>query len=241
MNHLNLFVCPHDTATAPERWFRFTQYLNQQLDLGIHMKISLDFNDFHDNLAQADLVYANPADTIKLVTERKFIPLVRPANLYDEVVFVASATVTQPSLAAIAGADLSSVKSMLVTKVGLNCLQKQGVVPNSIHDQKSWLGVIHSVCSGEANFGLVYRDTYRSMAPKTRDMVQAFYTSDEQVAFHALLLNPDHSVHQERLKQALLSMKESPNGQSVLAELGIEAWWPLQAEQLEPIQQLVAA
>lgn len=166
------------------------------------------------------------------------MPIVRPNNVYDEVVFIAHPNVETPTLASIQDVELAGVTSMLATQVGLECLKKRGIQPKAIQDRKSWLGVVKAVWSGEANFGLVYRDTFQGMSDTTRAMVNPFYSSEECLAFHSLLLNPDWAQHREALTQTLAQMHTSPQGQMILAELGIDRWFPLELEQMTPMRQL---
>lgn len=56
MSKLTLMVCPHDTAKKPERWFRFVQYLNHHLTVGVHLEISLDFNDMDTDAVGQDVL-----------------------------------------------------------------------------------------------------------------------------------------------------------------------------------------
>jgi hypothetical protein len=127
MSKLNLLVCPHDTAKNPERWFRFVQYLNHKLtaisEVQLHFDLSIDFNDFHGKMDKADLVYANPADTAKFL-EKNFVSLVRPSNLYDEVVFISSSDHSVLNLSSLNGIPVASVATMLATKVGLIALSE---------------------------------------------------------------------------------------------------------------------
>ncbi len=91
MNKLSLMVCPHDTAKRPERWFAFAQYLARKLEEPrVVFSPSLGFEDFHQRMASADLIYANPQDTHHLCRERGYQPIARAANLFDEVVIIAN-------------------------------------------------------------------------------------------------------------------------------------------------------
>lgn len=241
MSKLTLMICPHDTAKNPDRWFRFVQYLNHHFALGVHLEISVDFKDFHQNLKAADLVYANPADTIHLIEEQGFSPLVRPTNLYDEVVFIADRDTANPSLESLQGASVATVKSMLPTKVALKMLKERGVSIATLLDKPSWLSVFNSVSKHEAPFGIVYKDTYDELSEKTKAMVNAFVTSNERVIFHSINISPNAIAHKSDIDRIFLDMSADATGKEVLQELSIEAWCPVTAEEINQIKHILKA
>jgi ABC-type phosphate/phosphonate transport system substrate-binding protein len=224
MSNLNLMVCPHDTANNPDRWFMFMQYLAKALDTHINFDISLDFSDFHEHLGTADIVYANPTDTLKLVEQHGFTSLVRPSNLHDEVVFVANVDVANPELPTLQGQDIVSVKNMLPTKLGLHLLKARSIEPASIVDSETWTSVIGTIWRGEAQFGMVYKDTYDELSEQGKSMVNAFYSSDERSTFHTLVIGRNALDKKDALQEILLAMHTNDDGKNVLHELHMEQW-----------------
>ncbi|HEY9834571.1 MAG TPA: PhnD/SsuA/transferrin family substrate-binding protein [Stenomitos sp.] len=240
MSKLNLMVCPHDTAKKPERWFRFVQYLNHYLDVGVHLKISLDFNDFHQHLDTADLVYSNPADSLYLVEKKGFSSLVRPTNLYDEVVFIANRDISNPTLESLQGETIATVKSMLPTKVALQMLKAHGISSTPLLDKPSWLSVVNTVSKKEALYGIVYKDTYDELSPKTKEMVNVFAISDERSIFHSINLAATAIAHKRNIEDILLKMNTDAAGKEVLQELNIEGWCAIAPDEMSKIQYIVS-
>ena len=234
MSKLNLMICPHDTAKKPEKWFLFVQYLNLNLDFTVHFTISLDFKEFHDQLSTADIVYANPADGVNLVTKEQFIPIVRSTNLFDEVVFIANPNLNNPSLQSYQGSKVVTVNSM-VTKLATSILQRQDIMPTEVVNKESWLGVVNAVAKDEASLGFVYKDTYDELSLKTKEMVIAIATSTEHKAFHALYLNPKARDHAQAISSVLQQMHLNPSGLDVLQELKVEAWELVPADALQSL------
>lgn len=242
MNKLTLMICPHDTAKKPDRWFRFIQYLNNQLDVNVHVhiEVSLDFEDFHQHLDQADIVYANPADSIHL-QEQGFSAVVRPLNLYDEVVYIANQDIANPALDLLHGETLATVKSMLPSKVALHSLKEKGIAPAQILDKSSWLGVINSVSKKEAPFGMVYKDTYQELSSSTKARINAFAESQEKVIFHSIHISPNAIEHKSELERVLLEMNATPAGKDVLQELNIEGWCKTSSEEISTAKEIMMA
>lgn len=235
---LEMMVCPHDTASNPDRWYVFLQYLAQHLDTQMQFDVALDFADFQQNLARADLVYANPSDTLKLIAEGLSV-LARPSNLHDEVVFVANPEIENPSLESLNGQELVSVAHLQPTKLALHILKEKGITPSGIADRDSWTAVIGSIWRGEANYGLLYRDTYQELSEQGKGMVQAFYSSDERVNFHNMLVGRKAADQQEAIAQILQNMHTDEKGKEVLSELGIEQWVPTTQDDIENIRRII--
>ncbi|HSM82003.1 MAG TPA: PhnD/SsuA/transferrin family substrate-binding protein [Nodosilinea sp.] len=239
MISLEYMVCPHDTAKDPDRWFHFAQYLSQHLGVPVHFSVALDFDEFHQRMVQADLVYANPSDTLALVNQNHFSLLAKVVNQSDEVVFVAHPSVPSPSLNLLDGHDVAAVGSMLATQVALQLLHRQGITPARIVDRPTWLSVMAAVAKGEPAYGIVYKDTYDEMARSTKAMTQLVAVSEERLAFHSLVVSPRAVPHRAALETLLTTMATDAKGQDVLQALHVEGWEALAPEALTPIRELV--
>ncbi|TAE58037.1 MAG: hypothetical protein EAZ76_04910 [Nostocales cyanobacterium] len=240
MDRLTLMVCPHDTAKKPDRWFRFAQYLSLNLDVVIHFELSMDFQEFRQKMNSADIVYANPGDTVSLL-QNNFISVARSSNLYDEVVFVANHQLNNPSLESFQGSKLLSVTSMLATKIGLNALESQGIKPAEVINQPTWLAVIKAIANQEteASLGFVYKDTYDELGESTKNLVKYIATSAQKSVFHQLVLSSKALSIQKNLTSVLLAMNENPKGEDILKELNIEKWIIPTESEVENIKQIL--
>ncbi|NTV65191.1 MAG: phosphate/phosphite/phosphonate ABC transporter substrate-binding protein, partial [Oscillochloris sp.] len=123
MRDLKLMVCPHDTVRNPEGWYRLIQYMTSHFGLHIHFELCFDFAEFHQNIGQADIVYANPSDALKLINQG-YRPLVRPADIYDEALIVGGPEGELPDLSAISGATVATVENLLPTRIALKMLRE---------------------------------------------------------------------------------------------------------------------
>jgi hypothetical protein len=235
---LDVMVCPHDTANNPERWFLFVQYLAQHLDKHLQFDISLDFTDFRDNVNKADIVYANPSDTLKLLKDG-YVAVGHPSNLYDEVVFIANLDVAQPTLESLAGQPILSVAALQPTKLALHILAEKGIASAGITDCDSWTSVIGTIWRGEAQYGLIYKDTYSELSEQGKEMIQAFYTSDERISFHNILVGKNAAAMSDDIAALLLAMHTDEKGNSVLKELHVEQWVPTTPEQIAAIKHIM--
>jgi phosphonate transport system substrate-binding protein len=240
MDKLTLMVCPHDTAKNPDRWFRFAQYLSLNLGVVVRFELAMDFQEFHQKMNDADIVYANPADTITLL-QNNFISVARSSNLYDEVVFIANPNLNHPSLESFQGSKLLSVVSMLATKIGLNALESQGIKPATVMDKPSWLAVIKAIANQEteASLGFVYKDTYDELGEATKNMVKYISTSEQKIAFHQIVLSAKATQIQDSLTSLIVEMDQNSKGKDILNDLNIEKWVVPTASEVDTIKQLV--
>ncbi|NJP06492.1 MAG: phosphate/phosphite/phosphonate ABC transporter substrate-binding protein [Chloroflexaceae bacterium] len=243
MTTLRLMVCPHDTANDPDRWYTFAQYLSQQLhkqiDISVFFEISLDFQDFHEHMQSADIVYANPADTITLIDQQGGFALVRPDGHYDEVVFIANHAVDAPTLKSLQHVSIASVANLVPTKIALHMLAERSIEPQEVTHYDSWLSVIGAVWRDEVRFGLVYKDTYDELSEQGKQMTQAFLVSQEQKAFHALVLKPSAIPHRQVIESILLGMEHDEHGKEVLQELHMTHWVPIHEHEIADIRHLL--
>jgi ABC-type phosphate/phosphonate transport system substrate-binding protein len=224
METYSLAVCPHDTVRNSEGWYRLVQYLSGHLNANVHFTLALDFADFHERFAASDLVYANPSDTLKLVDQHGYTPLVRVTGRYDEAVLVAGTEGPQPELANLAGAKLATISEQLPTALALRMLSAQGVAPGELLDRPTWLSVVQAVWSGDAPYGILDHDAYADLSPQGQAMVQLITTTSEQCAFHTFCVGPKLTAQTETLRQLLLAMAGDEQGSDVLADLSISGW-----------------
>lgn len=238
MAKMKMMVCPHDTAKNPERWFFLSRYLSERLGASMMMSPSFDFKEFHDDLNEASLVYSNPQDSERLITEQGFLPLARANDFYDEVVYIASKDVQSPSLENIGGQRVASVTSMLVNRLALDLLSDRGVSPAEVVDQGAWPKVVNAVSRGEFEYGFVYKDFYAGLINLSRGGINAFHESQQRKAFHMLLLNPEYTELRDELHTLLLGMPDDDKGTKTLAELKISHWVDIEDADIETLKAM---
>jgi phosphonate transport system substrate-binding protein len=239
MSTLTLMICPHDTIHEPERWYHLEKYLAQKLGIEMQFEMSLDFPDFHANIAKGDIIYANPTDHLNILSKQGYLPLVRPADLCDEAVFVANTEIASPTLESLQGVELATVKELIPTYVALHALKSKGIAPGSLHHRDSWQGVISTVWNGEAQYGIVYKDTYDKLSEHGKSMVNAFAATDEGIAYHTIDIGPGLADRKDEIMQVFLAMETDEEGRSVLNELDITKWQPVQQADLDKMAELM--
>ncbi len=241
MSQITFMVCPHDTARGSEGWYHLAQYVTKKLGISVCFELSIDFEDFHAGLSAATMVYGNPTDSFRLIQEQGYIPLVRPAGLYDEVVLVANPDVPNPRIESLQGETVATVKKLIPTKIALHMLKRHAVTPGDLLDCNSWLTVIRTVWQGDARYGIVYKDTYDDLSDHGKNMVNMFAVSDEQLAFHCINIAPSLAAHQRDIEAIFLHMDADPGGREVLQELQrISKWVAVTTADCDKMKEIVA-
>lgn len=240
VKELTLVVCPHDTARNPEGWSRLAHYMATRLDRPIRFSRSSDFAAFRQSITSADLVYSNPADSLRLLDTHGFRALAHPAHCYDEALLITGPEGNLPSIEAIHGAVVSTVTSLLPSRLALKMLRERGVTPANLTHRDSWLSVMRSVWNGEVPFGIIYRDAYDEISPQGRAMVRVLATTNERAAFHMLCAQPSICDSFSRLTDLLTTMSADPEGMAVLTSLHVQGWLPVADDDLARLRALLA-
>lgn len=239
MSIIKLMVCPHDTAKNPENWYNVAQYLTQNIASSVLFEKSIDFPDFHEKLISSGLVYANPQDSLRLIKEHGYIPLARPSNLSDEIIFVAKKSLETPKMEDLANKVITSVDSMMVTKVGLKCLLDHNISPLNIDSKPSWMAVVKSIFRGEADYAMVYKDFYEGLNNLSRSGLQKIGETSDGTIHHNILISPALAESTDLIQQCLTQMHEhSERSQNLLSALNIEKFIPVSKDEILKFEAL---
>jgi hypothetical protein len=168
------------------------------------------------------------------------LPLVRPADLCDEAVFITNNETANPTLESLQGVELATVKELIQTRVALHALQLKGIAHGPLHHRDSWQGVISGIWNGETQYGIVYKDTYDKLSDHGKSMVNAFATTNEGIAYHTIDIGPNLADRKDEIAQVFLAMDGDDEGRTVLKELDIAKWMPAQQAELDKMAELMA-
>jgi hypothetical protein len=232
MDSMILMVCPHDTAGDPLKWFQFAFYLTKYCEISTKHFKCLDFVEFHDKMADADIVYANPQDSLELMNKLNFIPLVHSVNLYDEIVFIANKEVSNDSLKGLNGEECVSCNGMMVTKVGIKKLLDQNIKPSKIYSKNNWMAVFKAVSQGEKPYGFVYKDFFDGLTELSKESVKKIGETNEKSIFHSIFINPKYQNKAEKITHFLTQANEAEKGVLALKRINIERFIPAVPEEI---------
>jgi len=240
MSAMNLMVCPHDTAGDPLKWFEFALYLTKYCKTSTAYYKCLDFIEFHEKMPTADMIYANPQDSLELLEKHDFVPLVHSINLYDEIVFIANNDVGSSSLDALNGSECISCNGMMVTRVGIKGLLEKDIKPSKIYSKANWMAVVKAVSQGEKPYGFVYKDFYEGLNKLSKSMITKIDETYEKSIFHSVFIKSKHLDKAEKLTEILTAAHNDEKGQFVLDRINVEKFIAVGKDEILSFKELLS-
>ncbi len=239
MDAFTFMVCPHDTANNPDKWFQLAQYLSKNLSRGVQFSQSIDFAEYHQKLSQADLIYANPQDSLKLIKEHGYIPVARPSNIHDEIVFIAGLQNDAPVMEDITDEEVISVNSMMVTRVGIKYLFDNNIRPARIRSQATWMAVVKGIFRGEYKYGLVYKDFYDGLNGLTKSGFTTLEQTSDGTIHHSILIANRYEEMAGEFQSCFVGMSnENDRSHEILQGLGFDRFLAVSNEEILKFEAL---
>lgn len=236
---MTLMVCPHDTAGDPLKWFQFAQYLTKYCATSTKYYKCLDFVEFHTKMPEADIIYANPQDSLELLTKFDYVPVVHSSNLYDEIVYIANNDVKNESLEDINQNKCLSCNGMMVTRIGIKGLLEKGLVPKKIYSKDNWMAVVKAVSQGEKSFGFVYKDFYDGLNKLSQSLVTNIGETKEHSIFHSILIKKEHVDKKDKIAEILMNAHNEKKGRVTLADINIEKFIKVTMDEIMGFKSLL--
>lgn len=224
MRKLKLLVAPSDTANNSERWFEFVVYLSRRLDCLVGLDTAEDSADFISRMPHADLVIAGPQEAILLWKQARFLPVCRPRNQAEEVVFAVHKDNRSAALTSFQGQPVLSVANSVQSRLGLTLLAKKGIQPSGIENRDNWMAVLKAVQADSGACALLSKTFLEALTPLSRESLRVLASSTLNRAHAQVLLKPEHADLTDLLTMTLLSMHECEKGVQVLDKLGVTQW-----------------
>lgn len=238
----HLSVCPHDTAKNLVGWFLFNNYLQTRLQARIQFAPQENILAERASVLAAEpyVVYANPYSALVFAQERGYLPVARPAGLFDETVLVCRAD-SGPAAWGPTPRVASATDKLIVHGQGLRLLELAGVDAGraEFHYVGNHLNAAKAVIKGEAALGFVFGETWDAMSDTARSELSAVARSAPGGASHVFMVSPAWSHRASELSELLCAMRADPRGQEVLAELRFTAGFePVPSHFLEQMGEL---
>jgi phosphonate transport system substrate-binding protein len=236
-----LSVCPHDTAEHVADWFQFNTYLQRRLNCTIHFEPRDSFileqtavlsGGFH-------ITYANPLSACTYIKELGFIPVARPVNLYDETVLVGRRGCGIPEKRPLTVRSASG--ELINHALGLSLLDRLKVPHGDCRFDyvDTHLKSLHGILKGEADLAFVFNDTWNNISAGARKELEAIAQTDDQIAFHCVLIAPEWAHRKEEIQDLLVNMKTDSKGKLILVSLDLEGFEPLTEDAMDTLQTLM--
>lgn len=234
-------VCPHDTAKNLAGWFILNTYLQRNLGCRLHFEPKDNFIQERAAVLAGPyrLVYANPFSAAIFRKERGFIPVARPAGVFDETFLVAAAGkgIGEHRPLRIA----SATDKLIVHALGIGLLEEQGI---PIADCEfvfvgTHLAAAQAVIQGKTDLAFVYNETWQGMTDTTRQALQLLAETRSRRAYHCFCLAPEWQDKFQTLQDLLCNMHTQPQGSRILEDLHFTRFEPAAESDLDALAAMI--
>lgn len=205
-------------------------YLNTLLQRELNLPISININQLG---ASADpilpsMVFARPFDACELMTRHGYVPVVRPLDDTDEVSIVVRQDDPRLALADFASGTraVTAVEQSFVFLLGRFFCDEYGLDSAQLAYQFTGneITALKALLNGQADMLFMLKKNYRQLSHLSRAATRALNESDTGMAYHMLLVQPEHRDLAPRLSQSLLGLAGHDKGQQALQDLGMSGW-----------------
>ncbi len=231
-------VSPDFSPNYLPGWFLFNTWLQRMLDVPIHFEPMEDFDSLHQAIDgdAIDLIYANPYDAAKLVREKGFRALVKPAGESDEVVVAVPGDSAVHKVEAVpAGSRIATSGDPDVHLIGMILLEPAGLGRTQVHLQycDNYVLVAKQLLQGRSDVGIFLAKAFDELSRPVKQQLRVLVRSDIQVIHHCFMLGPRMKEYLDGLKQALVHMERDSKGRAILSSLGLPGWEAVDEEEVE--------
>ena len=224
---LNLLIAPD---FAPERfvgWHLLNTLLQKHSGLALRLLMPASAAEQAQLLAdgKVDAVYANPFDAAVLVRDSGYQAIARPVGKPDEMVIVTAASSPMEAVEDLQpGCHIALTDNKDVKLIGLRLLEPADLSEADVqwHMVDTYQAAARMAIKGEVDASFFLAEAYHSLSRLTKGQLKPLIESKLADITHVLLTHPRMAAEDSaRLCQALLELSSTPEGQSVLDELGM--------------------
>jgi phosphonate transport system substrate-binding protein len=211
-------------------WFILNTKVQRMTGEAFHATAYTDFADLHKAYSegQADLVFANAADTALLVRDHGYVPIAAASGVSKEacVVVVADGPVHEladlPAHLSVASTDAPDVERIcriLLEPANL------GAADLTLQTKPNPVLVAKAVMRGEVQAGFFPLDAYVELSAMVKDQLRVLVASKIYVVRNAFLASPAIAGLTDAIWAGLKSMNNDPGSAELLAGLGAPHGW----------------
>lgn len=211
-------------------WFIFNTKVQRMTGEGFHATVYTDFADLHRAYSQgeADLVYANAADTATLVRDRGYVPIAAAKGVSKEASVVVAKTSPYLNLSDLpASIRAASTDAPDVERICRILLEPANLGPGDIHleHKPNPVLVAKAIVRNEVELGFFPKDAFAELSSIIQGQLRVLITSKIYVVKNSLLASPGTASLVEPIWAGLDAMSHDPNSAELLAGLGAPNGW----------------
>ena len=211
-------------------WFILNTKVQRMTGEAFHATAYTDFADLRKAYAegQADLVFANAADTAMLVRDHGYLPIAAATGASKEASIVASADgslhdlsdlPSQLTVAATDAPDVERICRILLEPANL------GPADLTLEIKPNPVLVAKAVMRDEVQVGFLPQDAYDDLSAMVKDQLRVIIASKIYVVRNSFLASPAIADKIDAIWAGLESMNADPGSAELLAGLAAPNGW----------------
>lgn len=235
---LQVTISPDVNIKYLPGWFTFNVWLQKNLNRRCHFVVHEDFAACRQALRrdEIDLIYANPYDAALLLREKGFLPVAKPQRLSDEAVIAVANEAPYTAIEDLAaGIRIASAGDPEVDMICRIMLEPADLTidPAQCERRENYVLVAKEVLNGNVDVGFFSARAFDDLSAAVKKRLRVLLRSQIYVLHHLLLVSPRAADLAAPLQSLLMAQNETPEGQRLLADIGLTGWQPLDREDAE--------
>lgn len=235
---LNFTTAADVIPTEFPNWYIFNTWLQKATNRNIRLRIPMSFSELHHCIKedQTDIIYANPYDAAMLVRDHGFVPIVRPDNQTDEMVIVTAKSNPITSFTELPpGTRIALTDDRDVRMIGMILIEPADLNEENVEFVQVESGVIacKRILNNDADIAFIITKSYDIFSPLITNSLNELIRSQISVINHTLMVKPHVLEKVPDLKQILINMHSTSDGQQILGYFGINQWITVEDEEVE--------
>jgi phosphonate transport system substrate-binding protein len=211
-------------------WFLLNTKIQRMTDQAFRATTYDDFAELSSAYAtgQVDLVFANAADTTRLVRDYGFVPVATPISVADEAAVVVADDSPAHSLDDLRGSlTVAATDAPDVERICRILLEPADLGPAdlTISVKRNYVLVAKALFTGEAQAGFFLQAAYDSLSELTRRRLRPVISSRIYVVRHCLLASPTIGSLVDPIAAGLEALAGDGANEELLAGLGAPGGW----------------
>ena len=234
----NFLIAPDFSPEYFAGWHMLNTLLQKQADIHMHLLTPNSYVEQEQMLEGEDiaLIYANPFDAAKLIRQQGYRAIARPIGKSDEMVVASSIKYDITTLEDIkAGSKVAMADNRDVKLIGLRLLEAVDLLEEDLKFviTENYQAAARQVIKGEAEIAFFLAEMFNSLSKLTKAQLNVLIESDLADISHVLLIK-DTFEQAQVLEDVILSLHDTPEGRSILADLAMsDGFEPMDVESAE--------
>ncbi|MFA5684425.1 MAG: phosphate/phosphite/phosphonate ABC transporter substrate-binding protein [Lysobacteraceae bacterium] len=224
--NLNVLIAPDFAPEHFAGWHMLNTLMQRKTGLSLRLLTPASASEQAQLIAEdkADIIYANPFDAASMIRDAGYVALARPIDKANEMVIATRAESPVDSFRDLKpGIKVALTDNKDVKLIGLRLLEPADLTEADIDWQvvESYQAAARLAIKGEVDACFMLAEAFNSLSRLTKAQLKPLIESKLADISHVILVHPRIEGEAAKLRDSLVGLAGSADGQPVLDELGI--------------------